>query len=267
MFWFILLVSRHKRNDAAQRMLTVFFGLCTVLYTCHALLYNVYAEEGLPRPLEALWAACSLSVYPVYFLYICRITARPLGRRNALLILLPGLLVALAILIAPGKATDTLRAVLNGIQVLCVAHFGYRRLKAFDRELLEFYADTEGKDVLVLRQLLIAILLTSLNTIVLNVLGREQVIQSEWLILAALDPIALLLFVLGHIGYMRRFHAEQYISENSDEADIMPPFPMPAEQDNELGLRIEELMVKEAYYLRPNVTLSDVAREVGSCRT
>lgn len=134
-FWFVRLSLRYGRNDAAQRMLTVFFGICTVLYSCHALLYNVYAAEGLPRPLEALWAACSLSVYPVYFLYICRLTARPLQPRAAWLILAPGLLVALAILIAPGKETDTVRAVLNGLQVLCVASFGYRRLKAFDREL------------------------------------------------------------------------------------------------------------------------------------
>ena len=222
-FWFVRLSLRYGRNDAAQRMLTVFFGICTVLYSCHALLYNVYAAEGLPRPLEALWAACSLSVYPVYFLYICRLTARPLSRRTAGLILLPGLLVALAILIAPGPATDRVRAVLNGIQVLCVAHFGYRRLMAFDRELLEFYADTEGKDVRTVRWLLIAILLTAVNTIVLNALGREQVIQNEWLILAALDPIAVLLFALGHIGYTRTFHAEQFISENSAEEGNLPP--------------------------------------------
>ena len=266
-FWFVRLSLRYGRNDAAQRMLTVFFGICTVLYSCHALLYNVYAAEGLPRPLEALWAACSLSVYPVYFLYICRLTARPLQPRAAWLILAPGLLVALAILIAPGKETDTVRAVLNGLQVLCVASFGYRRLKAFDRELQEFYAETEGKDVRTMRWLLVAILLTSAETVVLNILGREQVVHNNWLILAALDPIALLLFALGYIGYTRTFHAEQYISDNTKETDAMLSSPTPDEQFNALGPRIEQLMVKEAYYLHPNITISDVAREVGSCRT
>ena len=198
-FWFVRLSLRYGRNDAAQRMLTVFFGICTVLYSCHALLYNVYAAEGLPRPLEALWAACSLSVYPVYFLYICRLTARPLRPQAAWLILAPGLLVATAILVAPGKGTDTVRAVLNCIQVLCVAGFGYHRLKAFDRELQEFYAETEGKSVRTVRWLLVAILLTSVNTVMLNLLGRELVIHSDWLILAALDPIAILLFVLGFV--------------------------------------------------------------------
>ncbi len=266
-FWFIRLILSIGRIDAAQRMLTFFFGICTVLYSCHALLYNVYAAEGLPRPLEAVWAACSLSVYPVYYLYICRLTARPLQLSSACLILIPGLLVALAILIAPGKETDTVRAVLNGIQVLCVAGFGYHRLIAFDRELQEFYAETEGKDVRIVRWLLVAILLTSVNTVVLNILGREQVVRSEWLILAALDPIAILLFVLGYIGYTRTFHAEQYISDNTPETDAMTFSSNPDEQFNALGLRIEQLMVKEAYYLHPNITISDVAREVGSCRT
>ena len=239
-FWFIRLILSIGRIDAAQRMLTFFFGICTVLYSCHALLYNVYAAEGLPRPLEAVWAACSLSVYPVYYLYICRLTARPLQLSSACLILIPGLLVALAILIAPGKETDTVRAVLNGIQVLCVAGFGYHRLIAFDRELQEFYAETEGKDVRIVRWLLVAILLTSVNTVVLNILGREQVVRSE---------------------------AEQYISDNTPETDTMTSSSNPDEQFNALGLRIEQLMVKEAYYLHPNITISDVAREVGSCRT
>ena len=47
----------------------------------------------------------------------------------------------------------------------------------------------------------------------------------------------------------------------------MPSSPTSNEQANALGLRIEQLMVKEAYYLHPNITISDVAREVGSCRT
>ena len=36
---------------------------------------------------------------------------------------------------------------------------------------------------------------------------------------------------------------------------------------DELNAKIEHLMVTKAYYLQHNITLTDVAREVGSCRT
>lgn len=262
LYWFVRFAARYRHADAAKRMLTVFFGVCTVLYLCHALFYNVYAETGLPKPLETLWAACSLSVYPLYFLYICQLTARPASLYKKVFVLAPGFAVALAILIWDNEVTDTLLKLTTALQVLSVLVFGYRRLRSFDRELFELYAETYDKNVRSLRRLLWAVMFISFNTFVLNLLGREYVITSEWLILFALDPIAILLFMLGFIGYRRSFRPEQIYADNP--AEELPPI---AEENSTLGNKIENLMVTRAYYLRQNITVSDVAREVGSCRT
>ena len=262
LFWFVMYAAVHHRADAAKRVQTVFFGVCTVLYICHNLLYHVYAETGLPTPLESLWAACSTSVYPIHFLYICWLTAQPVSRRKMMLILSPGLVVALAILIWNNEVTDGLRQLLTGMQVIGVVIFGYRRLYAFDRKLSELYAETEDKKVQPIRVLLVAMLLIALNSFVLNILGREYFIAAQWMIVFALSPIAILLFVLGYIGYRRSFRVEQFLADNPDE-----PLPVAPADNKELGAKIEHLMVTKAYYLQHNITLTDVAREVGSCRT
>lgn len=262
LFWFVMFAVQYRRADGAKKILTVFFGVCSVLYFCHNLLYFVFIETGLPTPLESLWAACSLSVYPIYFLYICMLTARPLPPRKVLTVLAPGLLLALAILLWDNETTDALRQVLTALQVMCVVVFGYRRLHAFDHKLSELYAETEDKKVQPIRILLVAMLLIALNSFVMNILGREYFIATQWMIVFALGPVSILLFVLGYIGYKRSFRVEQFLADNPEET--LPDTPA---ENEELGAKIEHLMVTEAYYLRQNVTLTDVAREVGSCRT
>ena len=262
LFWFMAFARKYRDADAAKRLLTIFFGVCTVLELCHALLYNVFEDRVLPVPLESLWFACSLSVYPIYYLYICRLTAQPLSPSRTTLLLAPGLLVAFASLLWPGVTIDSVRIALNIVQVACVVVFGSRLLRAFDHRLAESYAETEDKDMRPTRNLLILILLIAVNSIVLNILGRESVITSHWLILFALDPIAVQLFLLGYIGYRRSFRVEQFLADNPEET--LPDAPA---ETQELGAKIEHLMVTEAYYLRQNITISDVAREVGSCRT
>lgn len=262
LFWFVRFTAQHRRADGAKRILTIFFGVCSVLYLCHTILYFVYGGTKLPPPIEGLWAACSLSVYPIYFLYICKLTARLTSLRQTTYILAPGLLVALAVLIWHNNTTDDVRQAVTTIQVLSVVFFGYRHLHAFDRKLSELYADTEDKNVMSVRILLIAVMLISLNSFVLNILGREAVFASQELILLAATPISGLFFVLGLLGYRRSFSVEQFLADNPEE---MPPNP--PEGNKELGAKIEHLMITEAYYLHPNVTLTNVAREVGSCRT
>ena len=262
LYWFVWFAIEHHRADAAKKMLTVFFGVCSMLYFCHILLYHRYAETGLPTPLESLWAACSLSVYPIYFLYICRLTAQPASLRRTIQVLTPGLLVALAILFWNNETTDVLRQTLNGLQMVSLVFFGYRHLRAFDRKITELYAETEEKSVLPVRILLVAVMLTSLNSFVLNILGRNYIISNQGMILFAVGPMAALLFVLGYIGHRRTFRVEQFLADNPYEP--LPDTPM---EDEELGAKIEHLMVTKAYYLRQNITLTDVAREIGSCRT
>ena len=263
LFWFIAFVWHYRESDAAKRVLTFFFGVCSVLELCHVLLYNAFEDRILPVPLESLWVACSLSVYPIYYLYICQLTANPVSSRKTVLILVPGILVAFAFLLWPGFTTNIVRLVVNIVQVVFVVFLGFRHLRTFDRKISEFYAETEGKDMRPIRNLLIAFLLTSLNTIVLNILGRESVITSEWLILFALDPIAVLLFVLGYIGYKRSFRAEQFLADDKEGREQNHPNLQAAT----LGLRLEQLMKDESYYLCPNITLHEVANKVGCCRT
>lgn len=273
--WFVTFALHFRRIDSAKRVLTVFLGTCSVLYLCHAFFFNAGGE--LPVWAEAVWALCSLSVYPLYFVYITHLTCRPLTKGQTMLCLLPGILVALAIYVFPDSKADTARQALNALQIFAVLYFGYKHLQAFDREIADVYADTEGRDASAMRNLLIAFVATSLLSAVANAIGKENVAASEWLVVI-LVPFGILLYALSFIGYIRNFSIEQFLHDTDDseqdsfiscedQIDNKEEAKESNEEDDSLlGKKIAELMEND-YYLSKDLKITDLAREAGSCRT
>ena len=201
LFWFITFITHYRKSDTAKRILTWFLFTCVVLYFCHALFFTV----GLSHPMECLWTLCSLSVYPLYYAYICNLVSRPNAPFRLFLILLPGIIVATAKFFLPLDEVDDARQMLCAIQIFGVIYFGYRKLRAFDREIANVYADTEGRDTTAVKHLLIAFVITSLCSTVANALGRHYFAHSDWMLFAVLTPFAVMLFALSYIGFTRDF--------------------------------------------------------------
>lgn len=259
--WFIAFALQYRKNDSPKRVLTWFLAACVVLYLCHAL----YLNGGLSVGMESLWALCSLSVYPLYYIYIRELTARQLGAKAVALCLLPGALVALAKFLFPGDESDLVRKVLFAVQVVAVCCLGYRRLVAFDKELAEVYADIEGRDTKDVKTLLMAFVATSVLSAVANAIGKQFFTTSEWLVLALL-PFAVMLYALSYIGFIRTFSVNQFQDDAKDEPEMEAAVES-VDVWYELERKIEMLMTEERIYLRKNLKIGDMASEAGSCRT
>ena len=262
LFWLITFVIHYRKCDTAKRILTWFLCTCVVLYFCHALYFTI----GLPHPMECLWTLCSLSVYPLYYAYICCLVSRPNAPFKLFLILLPGITVAVAKYFFPGDAADNARQLLCAIQIFTVVYFGYRKLRIFDREIANVYADTEGRDTTAVKHLLIAFLITSLCSSVANALGRHYFAQSDWMVFAVLIPFAIMLFALSYIGFTRDFSFEQFM-EDSQEYIEQPTENTPAIEEDKIGKSIDQLLITQQLYLTPNFKIGDVAKASGICRT
>ena len=262
LFWLITFIIHYRKCDTAKRILTWFLCTCVVLYFCHALYFTI----GLPHPMECLWTLCSLSVYPLYYAYICCLVSRPNAPFKLFLILLPGIIVAAAKYFLPFDAVDDARQMLCAIQVFTVVYFGYRKLRTFDREIANVYADTEGRDTTAVKHLLIAFMITSLCSAVANTLGRHYFAQNDWMILAVLTPFTVMLFALSYIGFTRDFSFEQFV-EDSQEYIGQPTEATPATEESKVGKSIDQLLVAQQLYLTPNLKIGDVAKATGICRT
>ena len=262
LFWFITFITHYRKSDTAKRILTWFLCTCVVLYFCHALFFTV----GLSHPMECLWTLCSLSVYPLYYAYICNLVSRPNAPFRLFLILLPGIIVAAAKFFLPLDEVDDARQMLCAIQIFGVIYFGYRKLRAFDREIANVYADTEGRDTTAVKHLLIAFVITSLCSTVANALGRHYFAQSDWMLFAVLTPFSVMLFALSYIGFTRNFSFEQFV-EDSKVNDEHPIENTSEKEERDIGYCIEQIIITNQLYLTPNLKIGDVAKATGICRT
>lgn len=259
--WFVAFALQYRKSDSPKRILTWFLATCVVLYLCHAL----YLNGGLSVRMESLWALCSLSVYPLYYIYIRELTAKPLTGKKIALCLLPGALVALAKYLFPGEESDLARKLLFAFQVVTLCFMGYKSLVAFDKELADVYADMEGRDTKDVKALLIAFVITSVLSAIANVIGKQYFTTNDWLVLALL-PFAVMLYALSYIGFTRTFSVNQYLDDAKVDVEAVPAVET-AEEKDELGQKIEMLMTEERIYLRKNLKIGDMANEAGSCRT
>lgn len=262
LFWFITFITHYRKSDTAKRILTWFLFTCVVLYFCHALFFTV----GLSHPMECLWTLCSLSVYPLYYAYICNLVSRPNAPFRLFLILLPGIIVAAVKFFLPLDEVDDARQMLFAIQIFGVIYFGYRKLRAFDREIANVYADTEGRDTTAVKHLLIAFVITSLCSTVANALGRHYFAQSDWMLFAVLTPFSVMLFALSYIGFTRNFSFEQFV-EDSKVNDEHPIENTSEKEERDIGYCIEQIIITNQLYLTPNLKIGDVAKATGICRT
>ena len=262
LFWFITFITHYRKCDTAKKFLTWFLCVCVVLYFCHALFFTV----GLSHPMECLWTLCSLSVYPLYYAYICNLVSRPNTPHKLFLILLPGIIVAVAKYFYPGDTVDNARKILFAIQVFIVIYFGYRKLHTFDRDIANVYADTEGRDTTAVKHLLIAFVITSLCSAIANALGRQYFAQSDWMVFAVITPFSVMLFALSYIGFIRDFSFEQF-AEDSKEYTEQPTGNTTAIEEREVGNSIEKFFITKQLYLTPNLKIGDVAKSTGICRT
>lgn len=262
LFWLIIFIVQYRRMDEAKRILTVYIGTCVVLYFCHALFFTI----GLPYGMECVWTLCSLSAYPLFFGYLCRLTSRnntPL--RLWLMWLIPGAVIALAKYLFPNAGIDALRLLLFVIQIICVCYFGIRKLKAFDHRLQSVYADLEGRDTTAVFHLLIAIICVSVLSGVANTLGRKFFGESLYLLGFISLAFSVMLFTLNYICFNRNFTIEKF-EEESVENDAGTDTD--TEEDRELiGKKLEALMKDKQVFLIKNLKINDVVKEIGSNRT
>ena len=186
------------------------------------------------------------------------LVSRPNAPFRLFLILLPGIIVAAAKFFLPLDEVDDARQMLCAIQIFGVIYFGYRKLRAFDREIANVYADTEGRDTTAVKHLLIAFVITSLCTTVANALGRHYFAQSDWLVFAVLTPFSVMLFTLSYIGFTRDFSFEQFVEDSKDYGE-QPTGDTSEKEEREMGYSIEQLIITKQLYLTPNLKIGDVA--------
>jgi len=236
LFWSVIFLKEYRTADPAKRLLTLFMLICTILHFSHAAYFNKNVQ--LFSIFESIYTFCTLAGYPLYYLYIRKLTdATPLRIRNYW-VLLPSLLISLtaaALYIMMGdervpfiescfykhdasEATHSAIAqaqyfrllvmkIVYAIQLIPVCYFGSKRIVAFNKRVNNFYANTEGKTLAPIRSLLIIFIIFTILSAIANYIGRDFFIQESWMVIIPSVIFSTMIFAVAYVGFKQKFTA------------------------------------------------------------
>lgn len=251
--WTVILLLGFKNNDPGKRQLNLFAAVCTVLYFCHA----VFFMDGGNKLVDALWISCSLSVYPLFWLYIRSITESSSIKLKAYWLVLPGLSLGIISVFADIEALVKLVFVFTFLPV-CI--FGYRRLKLYNRGIDNFYSDTHGKSVRPMMELMVLLVLTSFCSGLLNALGREFFAHSLIVIIPSIC-FSSLLFMIFYNGSRLQYTAVEISDAGPAEADVQE-----SSEDQLMHMISQEMEQKRMFVLK-SLKITDLSASLCTNKT
>ena len=292
--FFTVYITLELHNKELRELPTLLYYMlaATILYAGHFTFFN-HAVSLLPIT-DTLYLAANLAVYPLYLIYIIRLTRRILPSHY--LVLLPATVGAIACGITYSMMTEEetslfinnylyqnrseeltgmtltqawihiICKIVFALEVIMTAIIGFRLIHRYDHLVDQFYADTDNKSMHSIRTILILVLIASAMSLVASVTGRYRFMDSQWLLAIPALSFTILLFSIAYVGLHRRFSYRDMLAEQAviDDITLDDKKVLPQESLTE---RINQLMKDKQVFLQPNLKLENLAQQLQTNRT
>ena len=269
LLWTVTILLDHlsgRSKKSAGTVLVLFAAVATLLYFCHFLHFNQLGDSFDLQ--DCVWCFCTLAVYPVFGLWLSRLTStapvKPLlfipAFGPSVLAFITGLILYINDL-NPRGLFLAIRCVFV-LQVGYTLFYGISSLKRYRGQIANLYADTEGKQLRSVGTMLVLLLITSLASSVFNIIGREVFVGNSLIVIPSL-LFSVLLFAILWLGHLPVFDAsvirEDFSAQEEENGD--------AADADVLLEKILAVMREERLYMKKGLKISDLALAVGSNRT
>lgn len=296
LFWSIVFFANPYSANKPRYMLGVFMAIVVLLYASHAIFFLGY--KNLYLKIDSLYLFTSLSVYPLYYIYVRLLTSDTNLKKHYFIHFVPALILGLTLLFIGilSNKTDNLvyyqsvlmnnkwpeaeaSYLLNirsalfftsrfafGIQAFVYLLLGYQLAKKYNHRIANFYSNLEGRELVWVKLLTMTFLITTVVSIVVNVLGRGCFIQHNWLLAIPSIIFSSILFIIGLQGSKQNFTVKKIeeedinIEENDKEVDNGSGDNKSRTQlrNERLKVELEALLEIEKIYLNPELKITDV---------
>ncbi len=249
LFWAVVLLFSKHRNNKAKYFLGVFMIVAFFVYLSHAVYFKQHNDIFIY--FDPLYTFASLSVYPLYYWYIKLLTSEVKINYKNLKLLIPALffsfaLLILYILMSPQERINYIDRVLFNkpineletiniktqkviyllgrltfiIQIIVFMILGTKLVKRYNRRVANFYSNLENRTILWVKMLLISFIVTSLISIVFNIIGRAVFINLTYLLVIPSVIFSGLLFIIGFQGYLQNYTVVDLVKDENTHPEI-----------------------------------------------
>ncbi len=288
-FWLVLFLLQYRKANRARKMLTFFLFISTLLYFAHCAYFN-FAYSLIPFT-DTFYQCATLSVYPLYLLYIKLLTNTKPHKIKDYLILLPGVLIAIAVgfvyfLMTAEESNDfllgylynrpdivlghkgTIQKVLHlttsavfALQMFPILFVGSKKIYVYKKKVDSYYSYTENKNLSTVKILLFLFVATSIISFIMNLIGKSYFAGSMLLLVVPSVLFSVLLFTLAYISYKLEYSATELDEMFQDTEE-----PLLETQFDDMKNNIVALMEKDRLFLQQDLKISDLTALLGTNR-
>ena len=292
LFSMLILLEWCNRQLREQHTLFAFMLTATLLYVGHYIYFH-RAVDLLPLS-DILYVSANLTVYPLYLIYIIRLTSK--WRAVYWLMLLPGLLAIMATGTGYIFMTDeedrmfvhnylyhnsqtglTDMALFQAyirqfcklvfaIEVIATVVIGSMMIRRYDRMVDEFYADTDDKSMRNIQSILYLVLTIAILSFIVNIIGRARFTDHEIILTTTSLMFSALLFAIGYEGLHRHFSIID-MRTNKEQVSNDDSAALKDAVNRSMTERIIALVENDKIYLQPDLKLDDLAQMMHTNRT
>ncbi len=291
--FFTVYIALELRNKELRELpaLLNYMIAATVLYAGHFAFFN---HASFISVTDTLYLTANLAVYPLYLIYILRLTGR--NRPYHDLLLLPTAIGAIACGITYSlmsteetnqfvyiylyhNHTEGLAGLaltqawihiicrlVFAIEVIMTVVIGFHLIRRYDYQVDQFYADTDDKSMHSIRTILLIVLIASVMSLIASIIGRYRFMDSQWFLAFPSLGFTILLYSIAYVGLHRHFSYRDLLTEQAViDDEMLENKRMPAQES--LTERIDQLMKDKQVFLQPNFKLENLAQQLQTNRT
>ena len=297
-FWAIALaISIWERgNRAAHGQLLMWAITATLLYIGHFVFFNRLTGAILVS--DTIYVVCNLLVYPLYLYYITVLTKGKANSRQLWFTVLPavviGIMVAnvymmmshderlqfintylysnsmhgLAGLVRVQAVIHQTAKILFAIGVVGVLFVAIRHIRHYNKLVDSIYADSDDKRLFGITTLLLLTVITGILSFTVNAVGRFVFLNSTVILAAIACFFCFLLYLICYRGFVQQFSFVDIENEERKDSieDIKTIGPTEAIPQDGLLMLLKKID-DEQLFLRPGLTLAELAKQLGTNRT
>lgn len=297
-FWAIALaISIWERgNRAAHGQLLMWAITATLLYIGHFVFFNRLTGAILVS--DTIYVVCNLLVYPLYLYYITVLTKGKANSRQLWFTVLPavviGIMVAtvymmmshderlqfintylysnsmqgLAGLVRVQAVIHQTAKILFAIGVVGVLFVAIRHIRHYNKLVDSIYADSDDKRLFGITTLLLLTVITGILSFTVNAVGRFVFLNSTVTLAALACFFCFLLYLICYRGFVQQFSFVDIENEERKDSieDIKTIGPTEAIPQDGLLMLLKKID-DEQLFLRPGLTLAELAKQLGTNRT
>lgn len=291
-FWAVVLLLSKRENNRAKFFLGVFMFVAFLLYLSHAIFFQRIVSAF--HIFDLLYSFASLAVYPMYFWYIKLLTVEPGYRWLNLRFLAPAALISfisfiLYLLMSENERMDYILGfllksktdfsytklmqlqkynyifsrVIFAAQVVYFLVYGHKLVRSYNKQIANFYSNLESRSILWVNIILYSLVITSIMSIVFNIIGRSFFMGSKTLLVIPSIVFSILLFLIGLQGYMQNHSVVDLEIDDEPDKDIIPKNYNTAR----LNEKLLDLFVNEAIYKHPDLKITHISEKLHTNRT